>query len=64
MSRGIIYIAILIKPGLNDEIIKPSDNLEKLTKYLKKEFPNLYFCFNKKESQKKQNKHILIQNYG
>ena len=37
---------------------------EGLIKNLKKEFPNLYFCFNKKESQKKQNKHILIQNYG
>lgn len=64
MSRGIIYIAILIKPGLNDEIIKPSDNLEKLTRFLKIEYPKLYFCFNEKESKKKANKHILIKNYG
>ncbi len=61
---NIIYIAILINPAKNDEIIKPSTDLEKLTKWLKKEFPHLYFTFRQKESDKKQNKHILIQTYG
>ena len=61
---NIIYIAILINPTKKDEIIKPSIDLEKLTRWIKKEYPNLYFTFRQKESNKKQNKHILIQTYG
>jgi len=61
---NIIYIAILINPTKENQIIKPSIDLEKLTRWIKKEYPNLYFTFKEKESKKKQNRHILIQTYG